>query len=154
MTPSEIAAFLGNHPGPAALVFGNEQSGLDEKEIGLCNIASHVPVDESFPSINLSHAVQIYAYELFNTLAEAEQGAVKGQWVPLDQKNIVLMVQKLTQVLKGLGFYKQAGREEQEQFLIDLLSRAAISEREGRYFSGIISRAAHLSIILQEDLNV
>jgi len=43
MTPAETAAFLKQHPGPAALVFGNERAGLDREEIDLCNFASHIP---------------------------------------------------------------------------------------------------------------
>ena len=62
MTAAEAAAFVKSRPGPAALVFGNERTGLEDHEIDICNMASHIPVDEAFPSINLSHAVQIYAY--------------------------------------------------------------------------------------------
>ena len=82
MAPKELAAFLKEHPGPAALVFGNERTGLEDDEIELCHIASHIPVDETFPSLNLSHAVQIYSYELFQALGEGSSGgapsAVKG----------------------------------------------------------------------------
>ncbi|MDR0496591.1 MAG: RNA methyltransferase, partial [Treponema sp.] len=52
MTPDETAAFLAGHPGQAALVFGNERTGLEDDELELCNFASHIPVDESFPSLN------------------------------------------------------------------------------------------------------
>ena len=144
MTATEIATFLKGHAGPAALVFGNERSGLDDEEIALCNLASHIHVDETFPSINLSHAVQIYTYELFRAMAGAD--AVKGQWVPLDQKAIEALVQEVTENLKMLGFYKQSGREEQERFFRDIFSRAALTEREGRYFAGLIARAANLAI--------
>jgi tRNA/rRNA methyltransferase/tRNA (cytidine32/uridine32-2'-O)-methyltransferase len=144
MTTAEIAAFLKGHSGQAALVFGNERNGLNEEEIKLCNLASHIPVGEVFPSLNLSHAVQIYTYELFQALDSV--GAVKGQWVPLDQEAIEALVQEVTGNFKMLGFYKQAGREEQEQFFRDIFSRAALTEREGRYFAGLIARATRLAM--------
>jgi tRNA/rRNA methyltransferase/tRNA (cytidine32/uridine32-2'-O)-methyltransferase len=144
MTPSEAAAFLNCHPGPAALVFGNERTGLEDHEIDICNMASHIPVDGTFPSVNLSHAVQIYAYELFKSLASPEKDAVKGQWVPLNESAIDALVADVTGNLRLLGFYRQAGREEQERFFRDIFSRAGITEREGRYFSGLIARAAQL----------
>ena len=144
MTPRELVSLLKKHPGPAALVFGNERTGLEDDEIELCNIASHIPVNSAFPSINLSHAVQIYAYELFQALGNPEQKAAKGQWVPLDQDAIEPMVRDLTDTLKSLGFYRQAGREEQERFLKDVFSRAGLSERESRYFVNIIAKAARL----------
>jgi len=156
MTPSETAAFLKTHPGPAALVFGNERTGLEDEELELCNFASHIPADESFPSLNLSHAVQIYAYELFRALAcpraEDAVGAgrlltdsVKGQWVPLDQAAIEILVKEIMENLKTLGFYKRLGQKEQERFFRDIFSRSAMTEREGRYFAGIIAKAVRLA---------
>jgi tRNA/rRNA methyltransferase/tRNA (cytidine32/uridine32-2'-O)-methyltransferase len=152
MTPSETAAFLKEKSGPAALVFGNERTGLEDEEIKICNLASHIPVNDAFPSLNLSHAVQIYAYEIFKAFGMKagenpnEFGGVfpKGQWVPLDQERIGVLVGEMTSHLKILGFYKQPGREEQERFFRDIFSRAALTEREGRYFAEIISKAAHL----------
>jgi tRNA/rRNA methyltransferase/tRNA (cytidine32/uridine32-2'-O)-methyltransferase len=146
MTPYETAAFLKTHPGKAALVFGNERTGLEDSELELCNFASHVPVDESFPSLNLSHAVQIYAYELFRAMTSPGAEAVKGQWVPLNQEAIEALVKEATDNLKTLGFYKRPGREEQEHFFRDIFSRSAMTEREGRYFSDIIVRAVRLAL--------
>ena len=146
MTPAETAAFFKAHPGPAALVFGNERTGLEDEELELCNMASHIPVDDAFPSINLSHAVQIYTYEIFQSLAVPEKEAVKGQWVPLDQGSLETMVGGLMDVLKSLGFYKQIGREEQERFFRDVFSRAGLTEKEGRYFYDIIAKAARLGV--------
>jgi tRNA/rRNA methyltransferase/tRNA (cytidine32/uridine32-2'-O)-methyltransferase len=144
MTAAEAVVFIKGHPGPAALVFGNERTGLEDSELDICNMASHIPVDGTFPSINLSHAVQIYAYELFQSLASPEKDAVKGQWVPLDEDAIEALVREVTGNLGILGFYRRAGREEQERFFRDIFSRAATTEREGRYFSGLIARAAQL----------
>ena len=144
MTPGELAVFLRDRPGKAALVFGNERTGLEDGELGLCNMASHIPVDGLFPSLNISHAVQVYAYELFLALTCPE--ATKGQWVPLSGQAIEGLVREVTDNLKLLGFYKQIGREGQEQFFRDLFSRAALTEREGRYFAKIIAKAVHLAL--------
>ena len=146
MIPSETAAFLKDHPGPAALVFGNERTGLADDELELCNFASHIPADETFPSLNLSHAVQIYAYELFRALSGSGGDAVKGQWVPMDQEASEDLTREIMDNLKTLGFYKQIGREEQERFFRDIFSRAALTEREGRYFAGIIAKAVRLAV--------
>jgi tRNA/rRNA methyltransferase/tRNA (cytidine32/uridine32-2'-O)-methyltransferase len=144
MTPAETAAFLKGYPGQAALVFGNERTGLEDEELELCGFASHIPADGAFPSLNLSHAVQIYAYELFGALALQPTDAVKGQWVPLDQEAIEALVRKISDNLRLVGFYKRIGRKEQERFFTDIFSRAALTEREGGYFAGIIAKAARL----------
>jgi tRNA/rRNA methyltransferase/tRNA (cytidine32/uridine32-2'-O)-methyltransferase len=147
MAPAELAAFLKDRPGPAALVFGNERTGLEDGELGVCNAASHIPADETFPSLNLSHAVQIYAYELSLALARTEPEAVKGQRVSMDQGELEGLVREITGSLKSLGFYTQADSAEQGRFFRDIFARAGITEREGRYFGGIIAKAARLALI-------
>jgi tRNA/rRNA methyltransferase/tRNA (cytidine32/uridine32-2'-O)-methyltransferase len=154
MTPRETAAFMRTHPGPAALVFGNERTGLEDEELELCNFASHIPADGAFPSLNLSHAVQIYAYELFNALSrpraegasqDTSLDAVKGQWVPLDQGTVEILAEEIMGNLKTLGFYKRLGQKEQDRFFRDIFSRSAMTEREGRYFADIIAKAVRLA---------
>ncbi|GHV73634.1 RNA methyltransferase [Spirochaetia bacterium] len=152
MTPEESAAFLQSHSGPAALVFGNERTGLEAAELDLCNLASHIPSDDTFPSLNLSHAVQIYAYQIFRTLSPAspEQGTlvqgtlVPGTWVPLDRTKVEVLVKSISDNLAGLGFYRKKGREEQERFLRDIFGRAGLTIDEGRYLEKIFSKAANL----------
>jgi tRNA/rRNA methyltransferase/tRNA (cytidine32/uridine32-2'-O)-methyltransferase len=144
MTPKETASFLKDRPGPAALVFGNERTGLEDEELELCNFASHIPADDIFPSLNLSHAVMTYAYELFQALSEDEQLTTKGQWIPMDQETIHDLVCNLTDRLKELGFYKKPGREEQERFFRDLFSRSGLTEREALYFINVVAKAVRL----------
>jgi len=49
----------------AALVFGPETSGLTQDEMALCGRRAFIPSHPDQPSLNLSHAVMIAAYELF-----------------------------------------------------------------------------------------
>ena len=150
MTPRDLAAWLAERPSPApgansgyaAIVFGNERTGLEEDELNLCNFASHIPVSES-PSLNLSHAVQIYAYELF--LALTPQLPVKGEWTAMNQTEISSLVGTITDALQSIGFYKYPNKEEQARFLRDIISRAGLSEREGRYFGDILTKAGRLA---------
>jgi len=131
---------------PLAFVFGNEQAGLDEEELSFCNIASHIPVSDDFPSLNLSHAVQVYAYELFLAFGGAAENPVKGEWVPLERPAVDKLTAEITGTLAELGFYQRPGREEQTSFLRDLICRAGLTEREGRYLKEIFIKAANLGI--------
>lgn len=47
-----------------ALVFGREESGLSNDELALCDVISTISMASSFPSLNLSQAVMLYAYVL------------------------------------------------------------------------------------------
>jgi tRNA/rRNA methyltransferase/tRNA (cytidine32/uridine32-2'-O)-methyltransferase len=129
---------------PVAFVFGNECTGLDDEELNFCNIASHIPVSEAFPSLNLSHAVQVYAYELFLACAGASHDPVKGEWIPLERPAVDKLTADITGTLAELGFYKNPGRGEQTRFLRDLICRAGLTEREGRYLKDIFIKAARL----------
>ena len=144
LTPEECAAFLQTRPGPAALVFGNERTGLEAEELKLCSLASHIPADEGFPSLNLSHAAQIYAYQLFRSLAP-EPAPPAGSWTPLNRPQLDSLVESITNALAGLGFYKQKGREDQGQFLRDVFARAGLTLNEGRYLENIFVKAANLA---------
>jgi tRNA/rRNA methyltransferase/tRNA (cytidine32/uridine32-2'-O)-methyltransferase len=142
MTPRVLAKWLAERPGSAGIVFGNEKTGLDDSELELCNAASHIPVSDIHPSLNLSHAVQIYAYELF--LAMESQNPVKGEWQAMNQAEITSLVASITYTLANYGFYKYPGRDEQSSFLRDVISRAGLTEREGRYLRDIIVKASRL----------
>ena len=142
MPPRELAAWLAERPGPAAIVFGSERTGLEEAELDLCDIASHIPVSETCPSLNLSHAVQIYAYEFF--LAMERQLPVKGEWTAMNHAEISILVKEITDTLANLGFYYKPGREEQTRFLRDMIARAGLTDREGKYLEKIFTKAARL----------
>ena len=142
MTPRDLSSWLAERPGPAAIVFGNERTGLEDAELELCNFASHIPVSETFPSLNLSHAVQIYAYELF--LAMEGQFPVKGEWHAMNQTEVAALVDSIADILENIGFYKFPNREMQTRFLHDVVSRAGLSEREGGYLKDIFVKAGRL----------
>ena len=165
MPPHALAAWLAERPGPAAIVFGSERTGLEDSELDLCNVASHIPTfsggspdlssnssgsgngsdfeaTNAQPSLNLSHAVQIYAYELL--LALEPQTHVKGEWSAMNTPEISGLVGSITDTLESLGFYKKPGREEQTRFLRDVIARAGLSEREGKYLRDIFVKAARL----------
>jgi tRNA/rRNA methyltransferase len=67
MSVKDLAGFLSARSGPdtnISLVFGREESGLTNEEMGLCDITSSIPMSSLYPSLNLSQAVMVYAYEL------------------------------------------------------------------------------------------
>jgi tRNA/rRNA methyltransferase/tRNA (cytidine32/uridine32-2'-O)-methyltransferase len=140
LTPGELARFLKEKPGKAAIVFGNERTGLDSDELKLCHIASHIPADDSFPSLNLSHAVQIYTYELRCALG-LEGG---GRWVPINADRIDAVVESMTNSLQEIGFYVQTGRDEQTEFFKSILARSGLTLGEARYLERIFTKITHL----------
>jgi tRNA/rRNA methyltransferase/tRNA (cytidine32/uridine32-2'-O)-methyltransferase len=142
LDPREAAACLKSYPGKGALVLGNEKHGLTDAELNLCTLSSHIPANPEFPSLNLSHAFQIYAWELYLALKNGDC----GHWVPMEKSRIDVLVRSVTDSLMTLGFYRQKGREEQERFFRDIFSRAGVTVKEGRYIDSIFKKAAKLGL--------
>tara|TARA_Y100000768_G_scaffold344138_1_gene290196 strand:+ start:3019 stop:3759 length:741 start_codon:yes stop_codon:yes gene_type:complete len=66
MSPKEAAKEVRKNAtnSKVAIVFGREDRGLTNEELGLCNIHVHIPTDVEYSSLNLSQAVQILVYEV------------------------------------------------------------------------------------------
>lgn len=50
--------------GKLGVIFGGEESGLSNDHVKACDLVSYVPLEVSYPSLNLAQAVMLYAYEL------------------------------------------------------------------------------------------
>lgn len=126
--------------GTVAVVFGNERTGLTEDEIDECTVGVTIPSHPDFESLNLSHAVQIVAYQLFRTAARNSPGYRPIPLVRLEQT-----VGTISADLQKIGFFKVAGKSDMEKFWRDVLSRAALSEGEADYIEKLFDKAAGLA---------
>lgn len=146
-----FAAEAAARPGRIGLVFGNERDGLSDDELGLCDLAAHIPSSELFPSLNLSHAVQLCFWELRRaglagaSAAESDGPAAAGAARPAAREEAEAAARRIADALQEAGFYKIAGREDQERFLAGVAARAALSAAELARFEGIFTKYAALS---------
>ncbi|KPP97348.1 tRNA/rRNA methyltransferase [Marinobacter sp. HL-58] len=60
----DIISQKGTSVATAALVFGREDRGLSNDELALCDLLTGFPMAVAYPSLNLSQAVMLYAWEL------------------------------------------------------------------------------------------
>lgn len=72
-----------------ALVFGREEAGLTNEELGLADLLTDIPMAADYPSLNLGQAVMVYCYQLrelltYQPLAAAESDS--GQLLALHQR--------------------------------------------------------------------
>jgi tRNA/rRNA methyltransferase len=65
LTPRELGERVGSVRGEVALVFGREDYGLYNDELELADALVNIPTGGEYPIMNLSHAVAVVTYELF-----------------------------------------------------------------------------------------
>jgi TrmH family RNA methyltransferase len=137
------AALAGSGKPAAALVFGNERDGLSDAELALCDDAVSIPSSELFPSLNLSHAVQIACWELrkaFQGVPSGPGGGGTADRRPALREVSAPAAVRIADALAGAGFFKIAGRPEIETFLRSIIARAGLSEDELGRFEGLFTK--------------
>ena len=142
VTPEEFVsngAF--SEQGKIAVVFGNERTGLTDDELEECTMGIQIPSSPDFPSLNLSHAVQIMCYTLYRKL---ETPGFSG-YTPIQLDRLDKTVTTIADNLQKIGFFSVTGRPEMENFWKGILSRAALSEGEAAYLEKVFTKAAGLS---------
>lgn len=126
MTPEQFADNVRTAGvGTCAVIFGNERTGLTDEELDCCTVAVNIPSNDDFPSLNLSHAVQIVAYSLFRALDGHRRG-----YDPISLERLDSLVGDISAHIDRIGLYRTAGREDNDRFLREIFSRAALSEGE------------------------
>jgi TrmH family RNA methyltransferase len=114
--------------GTVAVLFGNEETGLTDQELSLCHLAVTIPASPEFPSLNLSHAVQIICYAIFRA---REKGRLTP-FSPVSVAELDALVSVITRSLKRIGFFHLVGPEQMGVFFKDILGRAGLSVNEAK----------------------
>jgi tRNA (cytidine32/uridine32-2'-O)-methyltransferase len=119
-----------------AVVFGNEVNGLDNEQLALCHEIVTIPASGAFPSLNLSHAVMIVAYEFFL--------AAGGGFAPDSRKlapveDLENFYAHLRETLQTIGFLETAHPERMMFAFRQLVNRARPDEREIRVLQGVLT---------------
>src|SRR5690606_18674420 len=85
-----------------ALAFGREDYGLHGHEIALCDLLTAVPMAVRYPSLDLSQAVMLYAYDLSGLASAATASSVyTNQFEALRENTLPLLD------TRSLGFVHQ-----------------------------------------------
>ncbi len=134
----ERVASLG--AGTIAVLFGNEETGLTDEELSLCHLAVTIPASREFPSLNLSHAVQVICYEIFR----ARSSGHLTPFSPVSVAELDSLVSVITRSLKRIGFSHLVGPDQMAVFFKDILGRAGLSVNEARHIGVIFRKIAGL----------
>jgi len=96
--PADLLKLVLPEKGVVALVFGRESVGLTRDELAMCDIVSTIVTGTSYPTMNLSHAVAIYLYELSK---RNSQKLTTGDYCP---RNVIdAMYREITSICVNLA---------------------------------------------------
>ncbi len=140
-TPEQLASYVSGLSSSAkfALVFGNERTGLTDEELDECSLSVCIPASNSFPSLNLSHAVQVLLYVLSRAFDSAPHG-----YEPVSLERLKDAVSGISANISRTGLYKYAGGEDNEKFLKEIFARAMLSEKELRRLESLFHKISYI----------
>ena len=136
-SPEQLADKLKSLPdGDISIVFGRESDGLRDDEVAACSSIVTIDTSERFPSLNLSQAVQIICYVLFQKAGKYQTGMTS-----VSHERIRTAGKEMADHLENIGYFKLADeRKWTEQLLVDIAERAALSEKEMQRFEKIFRK--------------
>ncbi|NCU51670.1 MAG: TrmJ/YjtD family RNA methyltransferase [Candidatus Fonsibacter ubiquis] len=121
--------------------FGPEASGLSNDDLINANYLVNIPTSNKFKSLNLSHAVTIFAFELFISQKKFEP-IVKNLYRSEDAKKseVNAFLDFMISHLDKVGFLKPAEKKQQMiRSVKNIFHRSSLSTQEIRTLSGVIS---------------
>ncbi|MEC9206158.1 MAG: RNA methyltransferase [Pseudomonadota bacterium] len=119
-------------------LFGNEQSGLSNTELLMCNYLVLIPTFRDYKSLNLSAAVQIFAYELFKKSISGSKSVNKlDKLATTKEKNYFF--EQFFNLLTKTKFITQKNIKSLTRKIHILFNKARLDSNEINILLGIIS---------------
>ncbi len=124
---------------PVAIVFGSETYGLSNEQLMQCRWLVNIPANPDYMSLNLAAAVQVLAYELRTTWADAV--------LPLPNfdaarhEEVEALLAELEGTLIEIGFLDPAQPKRLMPRLRRFFARAGLEKEEVAIWRGILNAA-------------
>ena len=140
--------------GRVALVFGPEDHGLSNADLGMCQRLVRIPTADAYPSLNLAQAIAVCGYEVLRAALASGVGpaaapvptrrrrsvvdsGADGERSPASSAEREALLDHFAQALASIGFLS---RQNPEHILADmraLFSRAGLTRRDVKIWRGI-----------------
>ena len=126
--------------GKVAIVFGREDRGLTNEELGLCNFHVHIPSDPEYSSLNLSQAVQILAYEI--RLSYLQDRHVNKEYWDVELANneqTERLINHMDELMQEVDFYDVENPRKLLVRIRRFFKRSKIDVMEANIFRGLFA---------------
>ena len=123
--------------GKAAILFGREDNGLSTVETDLCNLLVTIPANDSFPSLNLSHAVAVVGYVLFTN---ATVCSVPDVLNPAPNAEVEELLDYMESIFSDMGFFSKGTSDYVIPLFRRIFGRALLGDEEIKNLTYIFHR--------------
>jgi tRNA/rRNA methyltransferase len=126
--------------GSVALVFGPEKTGLTAEDVSRCSVIAMIPANPDYSSLNLAAAVQIFAYELRQSV-EVVDSYPQETYEIAPFEAVENFIQHLEQTLYDIEFLDPQQPKRLVQRMRRLFQRARLEKEEVNILRGILTAA-------------
>jgi TrmH family RNA methyltransferase len=144
ITPRAAATLIASGPPNdlCAFVFGNESSGLTNDEVLHCDRAVSIPTDPNHPSLNLSHAVTVLAYE-WAVAGRPERQPVAREIASAAERRG--LYEHMEEAMLRAGYLDPLNTGRTLRHVTQILNRARVSSFEVTLLRGLMRKIQHIA---------
>ncbi len=129
------ARLIRKDPGPVALLFGSEKTGLSNDDLSLCHWLLRIPTRNEHESMNLGQAVAVCAYELTrDAKAAVERIATR----PISAVELDRIEEQLYGILEASGYTQPKTADTTRLKLRRLLRRMDMRDADAEAWLGML----------------
>ncbi len=124
-----------------AVVFGREDRGLTNDELGLCNLHVNIPSSKEYPSLNLSQAVQIIAYEIRVGVLNYKLQTSEQDWdvVLAENSEVERLIEHFEELMEEIEFYQVDNPRQLLTRVRRFFKRSNMDHMEVNIFRGVLA---------------
>ena len=139
LTMEELIKVLNNNRNNiVSVVFGNEQSGLSNEELQLCNYLVSIPTDYAYTSLNLASAVQIFSYEYFKSCLKTPIDKNSDNLVSHSSK--LRLIELFISIMVTLKIITPKNIKSLTQNVHIIFNKANLTTNEANLYLGILTK--------------
>jgi tRNA/rRNA methyltransferase len=142
LTPATAARVIGqSEPGTrCALLLGREDTGLETRDLDLCQRFVTIPTHEDYPSMNLSHALAVLLYEVSLKSENTGRFYDPAPKKPASGKEIEHLFAHMRRTLLDIDYLDPQNPDHLLRTFRRLFGDAGLSSRDVRILEGLMSR--------------
>lgn len=125
-----------------AMMFGPEDKGLSNADLGCCTHLCHIPADRAQPSLNLAQAVLLMSWEVRRLHLASHSSRPRRKRIPATSEQVEGALEQLATVLQRVGYFRGRNRLQVLTTVRQILTRTDLTREEIGFLRGSLRKLA------------